>query len=440
MAANRSAPARAVDDVVRVQRMAWDQMLCYLVMVGVPLCCEFVYVLPVSAHMLITTVVIIYSASHASVTASNVDEDDEDAVPMERMETKDAMMFPVIGSIVLFSLYCVFKYLPKEWVNFVIKGYFCLFGVLVLSQRVRTLLAQLMPVSLVRSLECKSIRIPIPSFCQSGSSSSSSGDGSDSDDDQPRPTNVNDETVKLTMVDGFGVVIAAVFGFWYVRENHWIANNILGMTFSLQGIELLALGSFLNGAILLSGLFFYDIFWVFGTDVMVTVAKSFDAPIKLLFPRASLEDGTAQRPSMLGLGDIVIPGIFIALMLRYDVARHARRARQATAESIGRVTRSKTSATETAIVKVTDTFAFPRTFFLTNLFAYFLGLLTTVYVMYAFNAAQPALLYLVPACLGAALLTALCTGEVRDLVTFKEGDDDDKDGDDDDEDEGKKEK
>jgi minor histocompatibility antigen H13 len=32
---------------------------------------------------------------------------------------------------------------------------------------------------------------------------------------------------------------------------------------------------------MLVGLFFYDIFWVFGTDVMVTVAKSFDGPIKV---------------------------------------------------------------------------------------------------------------------------------------------------------------
>lgn len=29
-----------------------------------------------------------------------------------------------------------------------------------------------------------------------------------------------------------------------------------------------------------------DIFWVFATPVMVSVAKNFDAPIKLLFPRA----------------------------------------------------------------------------------------------------------------------------------------------------------
>lgn len=51
------------------------------------------------------------------------------------------------------------------------------------------------------------------------------------------------------------------------------------------------------------GLFVYDVFWVFGTEVMVTVAKKFDAPIKLLFPR-----GGESPPAMLGLGDIVVPG------------------------------------------------------------------------------------------------------------------------------------
>uniref|UniRef100_M4DLM1 Uncharacterized protein n=1 Tax=Brassica campestris TaxID=3711 RepID=M4DLM1_BRACM len=67
------------------------------------------------------------------------------------------------------------------------------------------------------------------------------------------------------------------------------------------------------------GLFFYDIFWVFFTPVMVSVAKSFDAPIKLLFPT-----GDALRPySMLGLGDIVIPGIFVALALRFDVSKRS---------------------------------------------------------------------------------------------------------------------
>ncbi|XP_021318294.1 uncharacterized protein LOC8086487 isoform X2 [Sorghum bicolor] len=35
------------------------------------------------------------------------------------------------------------------------------------------------------------------------------------------------------------------------------------------------------------GLFVYNIFWVFFTPVMVSVAKYFDAPIKLLFPTAT---------------------------------------------------------------------------------------------------------------------------------------------------------
>jgi hypothetical protein len=71
----------------------------------------------------------------------------------------------------------------------------------------------------------------------------------------------------------------------------WLSNNILGSSMSVLGIELLALGDFLSSCILLFGLFFYDIFWVFaskpvfGANVMVTVAKSFDGPIKLIFPK-----------------------------------------------------------------------------------------------------------------------------------------------------------
>ena len=50
---------------------------------------------------------------------------------------------------------------------------------------------------------------------------------------------------------------------------------------------------------------------------MVTVAKSFNVPIKLVFP----VDWNSEPPkyNMLGLGDIVIPGIFIALCLKYDL-------------------------------------------------------------------------------------------------------------------------
>ena len=79
--------------------------------------------------------------------------------------------------------------------------------------------------------------------------------------------------------------LCSTVGVWYIMKKHWIANNLLGMAFAINGVELLHLNNVVTGCILLGGLFFYDIFWVFGTDVMVTVAKSFEAPIKLVFPQ-----------------------------------------------------------------------------------------------------------------------------------------------------------
>jgi len=53
---------------------------------------------------------------------------------------------------------------------------------------------------------------------------------------------------------------------------------------------------------------------------MVTVAKSLDGPIKILFPRTLVPDAETGKIelSLLGLGDIVIPGFFLALLLRFD--------------------------------------------------------------------------------------------------------------------------
>jgi hypothetical protein len=50
--------------------------------------------------------------------------------------------------------------------------------------------------------------------------------------------------------------------------------------FSWQLVILLIFDLFIFN-LLQAGLFVYDIFWVFFTPVMVSVAKSFDAPIKV---------------------------------------------------------------------------------------------------------------------------------------------------------------
>lgn len=124
---------------------------------------------------------------------------------------------------------------------------------------------------------------------------------------------------KFTTMDIITFILAAPITGYYAFTRHWLLNNLFGILFSVIGIQSLNLPSFKIAFVLLWGLFFYDIFWVYGTDVMLTVAKSVDAPIKLMFP--SNLGTTPIKFSMLGLGDIVIPGIFVALCVRYDINR-----------------------------------------------------------------------------------------------------------------------
>jgi len=175
--------------------------------------------------------------------------------------------------------------------------------------------------------------------------------------------------------------------FGIYSKNIWIANNLFGLAFAVNGVELLHLNNVVTGCILLSGLFIYDIFWVFGTNVMVTVAKSFEAPIKLVFPQDLLVNGlSASNFAMLGLGDIVIPGIFIALLLRFDQSLKRRK----------------------------------NVYFYSTIFAYLLGLLFTIFVMHMFKHAQPALLYLVPACIITPTLVAFLKGDLKQLFAYED--------------------
>ena len=47
-----------------------------------------------------------------------------------------------------------------------------------------------------------------------------------------------------------------------------ILTDILALSFSHNALSILKLDSFQTGVILLSGLFVYDIWWVFGTEVV----------------------------------------------------------------------------------------------------------------------------------------------------------------------------
>jgi minor histocompatibility antigen H13 len=282
----------------------------------------------------------------------------------ETMTQKDAMMFPLIASCALFGLYMIFNIFGKEYLNMLLSFYFLVLGIFALSHMVSPVVLKLVPSA-----------VPVIPFHLQFTQ----GEG------ETRESVVD---YQFNTHDLVCLGLCSVVGVWYILKKHWLANDLLGMAFAINGVELLHLNNVVTGCILLGGLFFYDIFWVFGTDVMVTVAKSFEAPIKLVFPQDLLENGPmgATNFAMLGLGDIVIPGIFIALLLRYDNS-----------------------------LKRNSNFYFTATFI-----AYLAGLLLTIFVMHVYKHAQPALLYLVPACLGVPLFLALVRGDIKSMFQYED--------------------
>lgn len=271
--------------------------------------------------------------------------------PTETMSKEHAMRFPFVGSAMLLSLFLLFKFLSKDLVNTVLTGYFFVLGIVALSATLLPSIKRFLPNHWNDDL----IVWRFPYF--------------------------RSVEIEFTRSQIVAAVPGTFFCAWYALRKHWLANNILGLAFCIQGIEMLSLGSFKTGAILLAGLFVYDIFWVFFTHVMVSVAKSFEAPIKLLFPTAD----SARPFSMLGLGDIVIPGIFVALALRFDVSRGRK----------------------------------PQ-YFKSAFLGYTFGLVLTIVVMNWFQAAQPALLYIVPAVIGFLAAHCIWNGEVKQLLEFDE--------------------
>jgi len=202
-----------------------------------------------------------------------------------------------------------------------------------------------------------------------------------------------------TVVIGILSLLPSILYLWLRRPAgsettalHALLNNIIALSLAFTMLDIFKLDSFKTGCVLLTGLFLYDVWWVFGTPVMVDVAKGLEAPIILLWPR-SLIPGSGF--SMLGLGDIVIPGSFIATCLRFDHSRSRR-----TSES------NKTASFS----------SFPKPYFKSSLFAYMIALTITSLVVQFAGHAQPALLYLSPACMGAFFYTARKRHELQEAM------------------------
>ena len=254
---------------------------------------------------------------------------------------------------------------------------------------------------------------------------------------------------------GLLLAIAAQLYFNLVEKPWWLT-NILGFSFAYNALQIMSPTTAWTGTLILMALFLYDIYFVFFTPLMVTVATNIDIPAKLLFPRplAPHQDQSKRALSMLGLGDIVLPGIIIGYALRFDLHLFylQKQVRQATEnakvledaedekaskirklDAKSEIVKAKwipatgswgerfwTSYKKNEIPEALQGVVFPKTYFYATLFGYAIGLIVTFGVLQVYSHAQPALLYLVPSTLGALWGTALVKGDIKILWEYSE--------------------
>lgn len=187
---------------------------------------------------------------------------------------------------------------------------------------------------------------------------------------------------------------------------------------------------------------------------MVTVAMKVDAPVKLIIQ-------TGSKSNIIGLGDIVVPGIMVALALRFDLWMHYQRKTryeplyspyESHAPGTDMVLKGRDLgvrrhvAKRAAYVNVSGNWGewfwtqalsrrklgsngepteifptyFPKPYFYASISGYGFGLLCTMTMLIVFKHGQPALLYLVPSLIGTLLITGLVRGEIREMMLYNE--------------------
>lgn len=241
---------------------------------------------------------------------------------------RGAVEMPIIGSAVLFSLYLAYKYLPVNIINLLISMYLSLGATYALATVIK-------------------------------------------------------QFIKPRLITGILCVLTSIAYFW---TNHWILNNILAFCLGICALESISIGTFKASFILLCLLFLYDIFWVFGTPVMLSVASQIRGPVLLQFPQTLF--GDHEKKSMLGLGDIVVPGLFISQTLIFSQKCVKR----------------------------------GNLYFFVSLVAYVCGLCMTMAVMTVFKHGQPALLYIVPWLLISFTVAVQVCGDGQAALKFSSSD------------------
>ncbi|KAK4508124.1 hypothetical protein PRZ48_001862 [Zasmidium cellare] len=453
---------------------------------------------PMYLHLLVSALFPIYAGAHASLSRptsaakptkeskddadEDDDEDEEEEVEqkMEGLSNRDAIVFPLTAGVVLATLYFLIKKFGADPINLVLGVYFSLIGTYsvgkIINDAWTTIESFVSPTYYVDQGKLWKIN--------NNERKATALDSSGKSDVQrvcplagplgrlplPEPLlnlawSVRDLTKQKFKVKGYlkdhfdfstvltrhnaisSVLGAAAISYSIFVGKPWWLTNLQGFAVSYGALQLMSPTTFVTGSLILTGLFFYDIWAVFFTPLMVTVAKNLDVPIKLVFPRPDEPGAPGQPPvktfSMLGLGDIVLPGLMIALALRFDLHSFYLRKQKTKTKSTDdgkeeiesapyvavtshwgdkfwtRSAASSSSPLRAALPEFLTT-SFPKPYFIATMVGYVFGMLTTLVVMTVFNHAQPALLYLVPGVLISLWGTGLVRGELKQMLDFTE--------------------
>ncbi|CAK7268806.1 hypothetical protein SEPCBS119000_003250 [Sporothrix epigloea] len=255
------------------------------------------------------------------------------------------------------------------------------------------------------------------------------------------------EGLSIHALVGLGLSAVVVYVDYFLGLSPALLNNVMGLGLTYFALQVVSLTSFGIGSTVLLGLFLYDIVMVFYTPFMVKVATTVEAPIKIVA-------ASGGQSGMLGLGDIVVPGLYICMCLRYDLYRHyARQVRQVetslttTAQTGDYEMTAETMSTTTAATRhvkspyidpqgrwgdrlwtrtATPTTPglsaarFAKPYFVTSMVAYVVGLTGAMLAMVISRQGQPALFYLVPALLLATWGRAALAGHLPDMWAYTE--------------------
>lgn len=219
----------------------------------------------------------------------------------------------------------------------------------------------------------------------------------------------------LAEIVAFSISISIVL-IWIIT-GHWLFMDVIATGLCISFIALVRLPNLKVSALLLLGLVIYDVFWVyfshyiFTTNVMIRVAtreaenpltsiarklnfNRYHAP-KLSLPGKIVFPSMQQRGrfSLLGLGDIIMPGLVLCFVLRFEARKR------------------------TNHLYNNDSFLFVHrlTYFQCCLFGYCAGLVAATISSEVFKCAQPALLFLVPCTLIPLFLIAYLKGDLNSM-------------------------